>query len=89
MDNSFYICGIALFPEFQGRGLGSALLKLAEQTALDRGFKETSLIVFEQNVGAKRLYDRKGYKEVAREPVCPHPLIRLAGDAILMVKALG
>jgi DNA-binding SARP family transcriptional activator len=31
---------------------------------------------------------RLGYAEVARAPVVPHPLIHVAGDALLMVKAL-
>ena len=54
-DNSYYICGIALFPEFRGAGIGTKLLSLAEQHALDKGFHKLSLIVFEQNAGAKHL----------------------------------
>ncbi|MGV6806283.1 MAG: GNAT family N-acetyltransferase [bacterium] len=87
-DDSYYICGMAMFPAFRGGGTGTRLLSLAEQLAFQKGFKKISLIVFEQNVGAKRLYDRAGYLEVAREPVYPHPLIHCTGDAILMVKAL-
>jgi len=45
-----------------------------------------SLVVFEQNRDALRLYQRHGYREVARESIVPHPLIRLTGDALLMVK---
>jgi ribosomal protein S18 acetylase RimI-like enzyme len=87
-DNSYYICGMAVFPQFRGHGIGTQLLSLAEQHAAQKGFKKLSLIVFEQNAGAKRLYDRAGYQEVAREPVYPHPLIHYTGDAILMVKEL-
>ena len=50
---------------------------------------KTSLIVFEQNAGAKRLYERTGYREVARHAVTPHPLIHFTGDALLMVKSLA
>jgi ribosomal protein S18 acetylase RimI-like enzyme len=88
-DNSYYICGMALFPEHRGGGIGARLLALAEEHALAKGFKKTSLIVFEQNAGAKRLYDRSGYEEVKREAIYPHPLIHHTGDAILMVKALA
>lgn len=87
-DNSYYICGIALFPEFRGAGIGTKLLSLAEQHALDKGFRKLSLLVFEQNAGAKRLYERTGYSEVAREAVYPHPLIHYTGDALLMVKGV-
>jgi ribosomal protein S18 acetylase RimI-like enzyme len=87
-DNSYYVCGMALFPEHRGRGTGTRLLALAEEHARDKGFKKVSLIVFEQNTGAKQLYDRTGYHEVRREPIYPHPLIHYTGDAILMVKEI-
>jgi ribosomal protein S18 acetylase RimI-like enzyme len=82
---SFYICGMALFPEYRGNGLGIRMLELAQQQAYQRGFDELSLIVFEQNAGAKRLYERYGFREVDRRPVVPHELIRYTGDALLMV----
>ncbi len=85
-DNSYYICGMALFPQYRGRGIGTGLLTIAEEHARNKGFRKVSLIVFEQNTGAKQLYDRMGYKEVRREAIYPHPLIHYTGDAILMVK---
>lgn len=85
-DNSYYICGMALFPPYRGHGLGSRFLALAEDQARQRKLSKLSLIVFEQNEGARRLYERHGYREVARQPVVPHPLIRYTGDALLMVK---
>ena len=85
-DNSYYICGMAVFPEHRGKGIGTRLLELAEEYAREKGFNKLSLIVLEQNTGAKRLYERSDYHEVAREPVVPHPLIHYSGDALLMVK---
>jgi ribosomal protein S18 acetylase RimI-like enzyme len=82
---SFYICGMALFPEYRGEGLGTGMLELARQQAYQRGLEELSLIVFEQNAGAKRLYERHGFREVDRLPVVPHELIHYVGDALLMV----
>ena len=87
-DNSYYACGIAVLLPFRGRGIGTALLRRAEQDAVSRGYDKTSLIVFEENRDAKRLYDRFGYVEAARATVVPHPLIHYQGDAILMVKRL-
>ncbi|NVK42943.1 MAG: GNAT family N-acetyltransferase [Oceanospirillaceae bacterium] len=87
-DNSYYICGMALFPEYRGRGIGTELLDLAERQARAQGLDKTSLIVFEQNEGAYRLYQRSGYREVDRAAVVPHPLIHYSGDAVLMVKTL-
>ncbi len=87
-DNSYYICGMAFFPPYRGHGLGTRFLELAEKQARERSLPKMSLIVFEQNAGAKRLYQRQGYREVARQPVVPHPLIHYTGDALLMVKPL-
>ena len=82
---SYYVCGMALLPEHRGRGLGARMLGLAREEARRRGLAEMSLIVFEQNAGAKRLYERHGFREVTRRPVVPHQLIRYTGDALLMV----
>lgn len=88
-DDSYYICGMALFPEYRGQGIGSELLALAEVHAEEKGFAKLSLIVFEQNDGARRLYERNGYRETKRAAVFPHPLIHYTGDALLMVKDLS
>jgi ribosomal protein S18 acetylase RimI-like enzyme len=87
-DQSYYICGMAVDAKCRNQGIGAMLLAEAEDTARALGFAKLSLIVFEQNDGAKRLYERHGYREVMRHPVVPHPLIHFNGDALLMVKTL-
>jgi ribosomal protein S18 acetylase RimI-like enzyme len=87
-DGSYYVCGVAVFPEYRGKGIGTDFLRLAERQARQQGMRKLSLIVFDGNSGAKRLYERLGYREKLREPVVPHPLIRCSGDALLMVKTL-
>ena len=82
---SYYVCGVAVVEAWRGKGLGTRLMALAHDEARARGHGEVSLIVFEQNEGALRLYRRLGYREVAREKVVPHPLIHYTGDALLMV----
>lgn len=88
IDNSYYICGVALFEPYRGRGIGRSLMELTECHAKEKGFNTLSLIVFEKNYGAKKLYDQLGYKEVKRSAVYPHPLIHFDGDAILMAKTI-
>lgn len=83
---SFYIAGLASYPEHRGRGIGGRLLALARDRARELGPESLSLIVFEQNQGAVRLYQRGGYREIDRRAIVPHPLIHAAGDAILMVR---
>ena len=84
--NSLYIAGMAVFPEYRGNGIGRKFLEIAEHQTKVLGLNQISLIVFEENRGAKRLHDRHGYYEVAREKVVPHELIHYAGYALLMVK---
>ena len=88
-DQSYYICGMAVQEEHRGKGIGAMLLEEAERTGRRLGFAKLSLIVFEQNVRARRLYLRHGYVETLRRPVVPHPLIHYTGDALLMVKSVA
>jgi ribosomal protein S18 acetylase RimI-like enzyme len=87
-SHSLYISGVALFEKYRSCGIGSQLLAMAEQQAKDQAIDKLSLIVFEQNIGAKKLYGTMGYQEVARETIYPHPLIRYTGIALLMLKML-
>lgn len=57
---------IAVAPEFQGMGLGLALLKAAEQAAYDHDRLFLRLEVREDNAAARRIYDRAGYKRIGR-----------------------
>lgn len=88
-DNSYYIMGVSVFPEYRGKGIGTRFLELAAGKALEYGLPQLSLIVFEQNEGAKRLYERHGFYEIMREKVVPHELIHHSGYALLMVKDIG
>lgn len=86
-DNSLYISGVALLPQYRGRGYGTRLMQLAEDKARELGLDKISLIVFEDNP-ARGLYERLGYREVMREAIVDHPLIQHSGYAVLMVKPL-
>lgn len=86
--HSYYICAMAVVPEHRGRGIGRRLLELGEARAREDRRTRLSLIVFERNSGARRLYERAGFVEPARAEVVPHPLIHHEGFAILMVKEL-
>lgn len=83
---SYYIMGGAVFPEHRGKGVGTKLLEIAKRKAIENNLPQISLIVFEQNVGAKKLYERHGFYEIMRERIVPHELIHYTGYALLMVK---
>jgi len=87
--NSWYICGVAFYPQHRGQGLGTELMALANEQAKEKGFDKLSLVAFEQNEGSVRLYERLGYSVVDRAPVVPHPLIHYSGDALLMTRLVS
>lgn len=70
---SFYINGLATFPEFRGRGIGLQLLKLAEHKAPDFACSELSLIVADGNKQAISLYQKCGYQVRASRKIVPFP----------------
>ena len=88
-DNSYYICGVALYPEYRGKGIGHQFMALAKKQAILEGLHKLSLVVFEDNENALGIYQELGYKEVKREKIVEHPMIQHSGDAILMVQTLN
>jgi ribosomal protein S18 acetylase RimI-like enzyme len=69
--------GIAVVPEFQGRGFGGELMAAALRAAKEHGYRQVSLTVHPQNP-AIALYERHGFEK--RE---------LRNTYHLMVAALG
>ena len=87
--DSWYICGVALYPEFRGQGLGTRLMNIAREQGREKGFAKLSLVAFQQNSGSVSLYQRLGYRVVDHAPIVPHPLIHYNGEALLMVAELN
>ena len=59
---STFLDGLYVRPDLKGQGIGSLLLDVVEATHRD-GYE---LWVFESNLGARRLYERRGLVEVER-----------------------
>ena len=57
-----FLDGLYILPERKGQGIGSLLLDVVDATHPD-GYE---LWVFESNIGARRLYERRGLVEVER-----------------------
>ena len=60
-QDEFYVSNVAVYPDFQGRRIGSALLSAAERAASDAGAARLVLDVEADNISAVRLYQRRGY----------------------------
>ena len=67
LDHDTPSLAIALFPEYRGRGIGSALLRSHLDLLKSRGFAGVSLSVQKQN-RALALYTRYGFRPVRENP---------------------
>jgi ribosomal protein S18 acetylase RimI-like enzyme len=59
--DEYYISNVAVYHDFQGRGIGSALLAMAEEAAGGAGAASIVLDVETDNLSAIRLYQGRGY----------------------------
>jgi GNAT superfamily N-acetyltransferase len=84
---SLYLSGIAVFEPYRNVGAGSTLMGAVDRRARDLSLPRVSLICFERNAGAMRLYRRLGFRELDRRPIVPHPCLHYAdGDAVLLAR---
>ncbi|MFM2606578.1 N-acetyltransferase [Vibrio chagasii] len=68
-DNELRFCRVAIHPNQRGKGLGQSMIESALDTAKQIPDVTTiSLAVFQQNIGAKRCYDKAGFQVVDKEP---------------------
>ena len=88
-EGTWYISVAAVFPEVRGLGIGTMLLDLAEQNARATGIEHVTLMVGSFNTGARRFYERRGFREWDRRPFVSFPGSDLEGDWILMVNDLA
>jgi ribosomal protein S18 acetylase RimI-like enzyme len=89
VPGSFYINMLATRPDYRGRGVGTALMGVVDRLANDAGCRRSSLVVFEQNTGALRLYRRLGYEITDRRVVLPHACHPYTGEMLLLTRAVA
>ncbi len=63
-----YIYSFRVRSAYRRAGVGTRLLQIAEADLVRRGFRQVTLNVAQDNPGARRLYERHGYRVVAPEP---------------------
>jgi ribosomal protein S18 acetylase RimI-like enzyme len=85
---SWYVNVLATYPQFRGQGLGTDLLRSAEQIATDQGCGTMSIIVSDGNDGARRLYEHCGYRETASRPMVKEDWDNPGNNWVLLVKNL-
>jgi ribosomal protein S18 acetylase RimI-like enzyme len=61
---------------------------VAERIAIDAGCSGLSIIVSDANAGARRLYERAGYAEVAERPMVKDGWTNPGQNWVLLVKGV-
>ena len=84
IPGTLYISSLARYEGWRNQGLGTRLLEAARQRAAALGLAGLSLIDYASNTGARRFYERHGFRIVDACTIVPHPMLRVTGEAYLM-----
>lgn len=85
---TWYVNVLAVVPQHRGKGLGESMLGLAEDTARSLRKHGLSVIVSDANHGARRLYERRGYRETAARDMVKEDWRNAGSRWVLLTKAL-
>jgi ribosomal protein S18 acetylase RimI-like enzyme len=85
---TWYVNVLAVRPQFRGLGLGTRLLAFADETGRALGKRGMSVITADANAGARRLYERCGYREAATRPMVKEDWQSDARNWVLLTKRL-
>ena len=83
------VIGVAVYPEYRGRGLAGELLCHAETLARASGARGLSLVVEDSNVAALAVYRRHGFAESNRRRWLPYAGRRGPQHWLLMTRSFA
>ena len=86
--DTWYVHALAAYPQHRSRGLGTALLAEADRRAARADKPGLSLIVTDTNTGARRLYERSGYREAAQRKIVKEDWQHPGTNWVLLTKRL-
>ena len=81
---SWFIDVVAAFPQYRNQGIGGRLLADARRRADAAGRISLGLIVSDANAGARRLYERHGFRAVDSRPMVKEGWVDPGRNWILM-----
>ena len=73
----FYLDSIAVFPKYQGNGIGRKLITAMQEKAFNEGHKRIGLIVDFDNPKAEKLYTSLGFSRVGTKIFLEHKMWHL------------
>lgn len=68
-NQALVIHTLCVHPDYAGVGIGSAIVDLAKSVAIEKGCTAIRLNTTSRNVGAMHLYEKNGFKVVAKRPI--------------------
>ena len=81
--NSLVIANLAVFPPYQGRGIGRQLICQATAAARAHGFESLCLFAWEDRKNALAFYERVGFQVAQTVKFRPHRLLPHRGRCLL------
>ena len=88
VPNSWYLNVLAVYPHFQGQGVGQSFLQLAETIVFGLQIKAISLLVSDINTEAIKLYKKNDYKVIAKREMIKDGWENSGKHWVLMLKEL-
>jgi ribosomal protein S18 acetylase RimI-like enzyme len=82
----WHLVALAAYPEHRGRGLGSEMLGIADRLRQASGANGISLLVADCNAGARRLYERFGFRQVASRPMVKGAWTNPGDEWLLLIR---
>jgi ribosomal protein S18 acetylase RimI-like enzyme len=83
---TWYVNVLAILPAHRSSGFGSRLLGLADELGRAAGKRGMSVIVSDANPGARRLYERCGYREAGTRPMVKEGCVNEGRNWVLLTK---
>ncbi|WP_316367047.1 GNAT family N-acetyltransferase [Candidatus Thiodiazotropha sp. CDECU1] len=82
--DSWYICGVAVRPEYRKFGIATQLMKQSMAQGKVNGYDNCSLVAMCEKQWLIEFYESLGFRVTKTAPIVEHPGIRVSGLAALM-----
>jgi ribosomal protein S18 acetylase RimI-like enzyme len=83
---SFLANGVAVRAGYRRQGIGNRLIEWSVEQARARAFTRITSNVWEDNVAARSLFEKQGFRVETRIDVAGHPELSHTGGSLLMVR---
>jgi ribosomal protein S18 acetylase RimI-like enzyme len=83
---SFLVNGVAVQASHRRQGAGKRLIEWSVEQAKTRDFARITSNVWEDNVAARSLFEKQGFRVQARIELAGHPELSHTGGSLLMVR---